>query len=86
VREVIDYVHRVNQEAYARGFLSLWTVYDHPTDHPDAFVARRFENNQPTTDTVVGDLQLIRECMQLAGLVCMMRAESDDPKIVETWI
>jgi hypothetical protein len=86
VIEAVDYIVRVNDETYRRGFLPIWTVYDHPTDHPDTFIARRFENDKPTTDAIAGDLDLIRKCMQRAGLTCLMRAASDDAKIVETWL
>jgi hypothetical protein len=81
---------RINQAAHARGALSIWTVYDHPSDFPDTFMARCFKSDAsgsfPTPTVMTGDLETIRETLQWAGLVCLMRNESDDPKIVETWI
>jgi hypothetical protein len=41
-----------NAEAIKRGALSLWTIYEKPLDHPDGFLARRFE--RPTTVSSVG--------------------------------
>ncbi|MGZ3742736.1 MAG: hypothetical protein ACXVB1_00160 [Pseudobdellovibrionaceae bacterium] len=67
--------------------LSIWTVYDHPSDFPDLFVARRFENLKPTMDYIaVSELEDIRKIMRSSGLFCLARAPQDDPKIIETWI
>jgi hypothetical protein len=66
--------------------LSLWTIYDHPSDHPSAWVARRFDLDAPTDDVLVGDVEVLRHYFQEQGLVCMMRDPSDDPVIVETWL
>jgi hypothetical protein len=73
-------------------FLSMWTVYDHPTDFPDTFVARRFEirgGDEPfaTSDVMVAmDLEVVRLWLQENGWVCLGRYENDDPLIVETWV
>jgi hypothetical protein len=80
------------QKAQQLGLLNVWTVYDHPRDFPDNFVARRFETGggepEPvvTSDVLVGDLKTMRETFEQAGLVCLMRSEGDDAKIVETWM
>jgi hypothetical protein len=37
-----------------RGLLSMWTVYDRPTDHPDGFIARRFEIRREQGPTATG--------------------------------
>jgi hypothetical protein len=80
-------IYQANRAALDRGVLSLWTVFDHPKDFPDTFVARRFEaGNGPTDDVVSGELALIREAMTRCGLYRLARAPSDDPKIVETWL
>ena len=72
--------------------LSLWTVYDHPLDYPDKFVARRFDvdkdGSKPTPSLLVSsDLDALREVLQFEmHLTCMVRDPSDDPKILETWL
>jgi hypothetical protein len=67
--------------------LSMWTIYDHPTDYPDHFVARRFELDKPTSQILLCEtLEPIRDALAGAGLICFMRDPSDDPKIVETWM
>jgi len=68
--------------------LSIWVVYDHPTDYPNDFVARRFENDQPTSSVMFSDrLETLRECFLVQmGLTCIERDPSDDPKIVESWL
>ena len=83
-------IYEANVAARDRGVLSIWTVYDHPKDYPDSFVARRSEASRAgtvaTSDVVTGDLTSIREAMVLCGLYRMQRAPADDRKIVETWL
>lgn len=64
----------------------MWTVYDHPTDYPNGFIARRFTLDGPTSNTVTGaTLEAVRAAIP-QGLVCLPRAGSDDKVIVETWL
>jgi hypothetical protein len=87
VMDVVRKIIELHLEASRRGTLSMWTIYDHPSDDPDVFVARRFELDQPTADMVITkDLASIRRTFQRAGLTCMTRLEEDDPCIVETWL
>lgn len=76
---------------YRDGNLPIWTVFDHPSDFPNHYVARRFiasKSGSEATEKVIVTLSLeaLRMILQSAGLVVMMRAESDDPKIVESWL
>jgi len=88
IRRIVESQRR----AATRGALSMWTIYDHPTDFPDSFIARRFEvggghgHAIATEDTVQGDIDALRESFAKAGLICLRRNENDDPKIVETWL
>jgi hypothetical protein len=71
--------------------LEMWTVYDHPKDHPDSFVARRWTIGPnlaiPTDDWIEETtLEELRERMIEAGRVCIRRSLEDDPAIVETWV
>ncbi len=67
--------------------LSLWTIYDRPTDFPDSFVARRFELDRPTNEVIVArDLEALRDCFRDIGLYRLERWAQDDPKIVEVWV
>lgn len=75
-----------NADALKRGALSLWTIYEKPLDHPDGFIARRFESDAPTMDTLTGELETIRDTFERAGLFKFMRNEDDEPAIVETWL
>ena len=69
--------------------LSIWAVYDHPNDYPDGFVARRFETDaggSATSDMfTASSLHELRSLLP-PGLVCLSRAERDDPHIVEVWM
>jgi hypothetical protein len=70
--------------------LGMWVIYDHPTDFPDKFVARRFyigprvilsSDDFVTSDTLNGVRALLPD-----GLINIGRDEHDDAKIVETWV
>lgn len=69
--------------------LSIWTVYERPSDHPQSFVARRWLTTpQPApTDEVLlaGSLDSLRKKLP-GGLHRMPRQSGDDPVIVETWV
>jgi hypothetical protein len=91
--EVLELILRSQHESAQRGALSMWTVYDHPRDYPDCFVARRWESSggspEPvaTADMIAAhDLKELRDCFFNAGLVVIPRAESDQPQIVEVWM
>lgn len=69
--------------------LPMWTIYDHPMDFPQEFVARRHDVTRqgpvPTDDVVTGGtLEEVRAQIP-PGLFCTPRSESDDSVIVETW-
>ncbi len=65
--------------------LSIWTIYDSPSDMPGKFVARKWINNQPTNECHKADtLKGIRQCLP-PGLTQMPAQRGDDPVIVETW-
>jgi hypothetical protein len=71
--------------------MSMWTVYDHPCDWPEQYVARRYEilpdGPMPTEDTISSvDLALVRRALSLRGLTPITRSEGDDPNILETWL
>lgn len=70
--------------------LEIWTVYDHPSDFPDGWIARRFVNDRPQSgplDTIRSDnLDRLRFVLAEKGLTRLDRHPSDDPTIVETWL
>lgn len=72
--------------------LSIWTVYDHPLDYRDKFVARRFEADKPTRDVFAHEsLEHVRAWVRKEGAkrgvfpVRVPRSGSDDPVIIESW-
>jgi hypothetical protein len=86
---LVTMVLQKQHEASQRGKLSIWTIYNRPRDWPDGYIARQFQNDKPTAIVLCGDadsLEIMREVFARAGLVCMMRADSDDRVIVETWM
>lgn len=67
--------------------LSIWVIYDHPTDYPDDFVARRFAYDRPTDDVKLArNVMELRADMMALGLSCITRSSNDDAKILETWL
>jgi hypothetical protein len=68
----------------------LWTLYDHPRDYPDMFVARKFVISEmgarPTNEVIVHkSLHPLRILMQAKGLSCLQRMPADEPQIIEAW-
>jgi hypothetical protein len=67
--------------------LSMWTVYDHPSDYPDKYVARCFSGEQPTSSIIIAEnLEVIRYILCLEMGLTRQRSPEDDPKIVEVWL
>lgn len=75
-----------------RAVLSMWTVYDHPSDYPNSYVARRFDIDgkgvSPTGSLIIApDLGTLRDMLEFEmHLTRLPRDEGDDPNIIETWI
>jgi hypothetical protein len=67
-----------------------WTIYDHPRDYPDAFVARRWVAIRgtviPTNDMFVANSLNELRALLPPGLVLFPRFDGDDPNIVEVWM
>lgn len=73
-------------------FMNIWTVYDHPRDFPQEFVARRHYivrgDDQPRASqdyVTAASLEELRKKLPL-GLYCLPRFADDDPTIVEVWL
>lgn len=71
--------------------LPMWTIYDHPSDYPNNFVARQImvyrDGSQTTTQIMIcPHLYILREEMVVRGLTCIGRQSQDDPVIVEVWL
>lgn len=71
--------------------LSMWTVYQSPSDYPGRFVVRRCEvargviTHDATPLAVVDTLEAARAAVP-RGLACMHRHPEDQPQIVEVWL
>lgn len=80
----------LENEPAERSVMSMWTVYERPSDFPHHFVARRFEIDghdlRPTNDTLHAlTLDGLREKAP-PGLSNIPRSPHDDPCIVECWL
>lgn len=69
----------------------IWTVYDHPKDDPQVFVARKWAIGLgricPTFIVMRStDLEPLRTALRDRGLHRIDRAAGDDPVIVESWV
>jgi hypothetical protein len=71
---------------------AVWTIYDHPSDFPEHFVARRWEIGpgevRPTGSFIqASELEVLRTMLLTElGLTPIPRSPGDDPVIVETWM
>lgn len=73
------------------GMLGMVTVYDHPKDYPEHYVARQFWSgrNIILRDGIISistSLEEVRRVLANCGLVKLDRNKEDDPAIVETWL
>lgn len=71
---------------------NIWTLYDHPTDFPDCYVARRFSgmtgiaSDQTITGQSPGEVLLKIEAVDPNACQFIPRSPSDDPVIMGSWI
>ena len=70
--------------------LPMWVIYDHPTDHPDGYIARAWYSlpePEPMLLTFkTAELETLRQMMREGAYTCLGREPGDDSKIVETWL
>lgn len=69
----------------------MWTIYDHPSDAPEFFVARKWLITGgaaiATGETMSEeDIDTLRKYFQIGGMTCLPRQPGDDPVIVESWL
>lgn len=64
-----------------------WTIYDHPYDHPNHFVARKFIGEKPTEQLILTDnLPSLYTLIPPRFDVFIPRSREDDPKIIGVYI
>jgi hypothetical protein len=71
--------------------LTMWVVYDHPSDMPEYFVARLWHiapgMPHPTMTSLASlDLETVRQHLRDKGLDPIPRVQGDDPVILECWL
>lgn len=71
-------------------FLSMWTIYEHPSDYPQGYVTRKWiitgdGEGHPGAARYRPDLEAARAAVP-ADLHRIDRSPDDDPTVVETWI
>lgn len=73
--------------------LSMWCVYKHPSDYPNAYVARRWVASAvgygPTTDVITAStLDELRTMLKndKRMTASIPRLHGEDACIVETWL
>lgn len=69
----------------------MWTIYEHPADYPDRYVARLWvvtagQRRDSGSFLASPDLELIRHFLQnQLHLTVIPRSPDDDPVILESW-
>ena len=82
-------VNCLNSNVYNPLTLPMMTVYDHPTDYPDVYVARLFGAEGGPTNLIMTSysLQDLRAGIKRSGFTARLSRDSnDDEKILEVWI
>lgn len=84
------YAVQLQASAISLGQLLIWTIYDHPADYPEWFVARPHIIRPKTAGPMPMHL-MAKELERLRlilpdGLVRMERQPNDDPCILEVWV
>lgn len=85
------YAEQLKRSALSLGQLLIWTIYDHPADFPEFFVARphviRPKSAGPLPMHLVAqDLDTLR-AMLPDGLVRLARNPAHDhPNVIEVWV
>lgn len=78
------------QADFSNMSLPMITIYDHPLDYPNAYVARVWEAKTLTPTNVVvckKNLEELRKDIQAAGFLVRIDGKVEaDPVILETWI
>jgi hypothetical protein len=91
----VDMVITAQYEAEQAGKLSMWTIYNRPSDYPEGYIARRHETDKggsTATNMVMKSgntdwhLNLLRTVFERSGLVAIERHPDDDANIVEVWM
>ena len=73
--------------------LVMWTVYKHPKDYPDEYVARKFviteDFYRPSNESISSrSLRDVRNVLRslYRGLIQLKRPPDDEPHIVGVWL
>jgi len=88
---VIERTLRYLEDFRKGGGLPMFTVTDHPSDHPEHYVARlglARSGGYEVTAFAILDTRLdgLRAILEALGFVKLDRSPQDDPVILETWI
>ncbi|WP_028164141.1 hypothetical protein [Bradyrhizobium elkanii] len=70
--------------------LAIWVIFDHPTDYPVGYIARKFlvsvDGDHATQCTIrSSDLTDLRRSLLHRGLMRLPRDFADEPQILENW-
>jgi hypothetical protein len=86
----IRYAAHLQESAVSLGQLLIWSIYDHPPDYPQWFVARPTIIRPKTSGALpmhlmAHDLEKLR-AMLPDGLTRLSAAAWDDPQVIEVWV
>ena len=85
--EDVKYLRETVLNKYQPDGLTVYTIYDHPTDYPEHFVVRKWKNNS-ISDGILGISKTLEGARKLLpeGCAVIPKDDGDDPKIVESWL
>lgn len=80
------FTERIHKLVRENKVMPMVVIYFNPTDAPNQYVARIFENEKPSVVAIIRDTyeEILKEIPEF--MVKMPRSLGDQKQIVETWI
>ncbi len=67
--------------------LEIWVIFNRPLDYPNGLIARKFLNDRPTNEYIIGqNLNELRKLFRKKGLVAISKSSDDPISLIESWI
>ena len=67
--------------------LEIWAIFNRPLDYPNGLIARKFLNDRPTNEYIIGqNLNELRKLFRKKGLVAISKSSDDPISLIESWI
>jgi len=91
ISDHLDKIRSANLYAKSVGALMIWTIYNHPKDYSNGFIARayaitRYGARATSFILTAENLETLQNVFKQSGMTCLLRQPQDDSKIIENWL